>query len=633
VSITENADRADRAEGAENAENASPGGTDFDVVIRGGTVFDGTGAPGVRADVGIRGGVVAAISPAPLPVSPGTRVVDAEGRWVTPGFVDTHTHYDVELLVSPGLGESVRHGVTTVLVGNCSISGVYSGAVDVADLFSRVEALPRDSVLAALEQKKTWSGPADWRRTVENLPLGPNVASFLGHSDVRASVMGLGRATDPKQSPSRDELRTIDRRINAALDEGFLGVSTMTNPWDKMDGDRYRSRTLPSTHASWGEFRGISRLLRRRDRVLQGVPNLNTKVDVAFYAATSTGLFRKPLRVSLLAAADTLAEPWVNRIFRPIAWAANTLGRGKFVWQHLPTTFKVWADGIDLVVFEEFGSGREALHLVDEMARTGLLEQESYRRWFRRDFEKRFSPRVWHRDFDDALIVACPDESLVGQTVGDVARARKLHPADAYLDLVVEYGTDFRWTTTIANAREKVANRLARTPGVTIGFSDAGAHLRNMAFYNFGIRLLERVHQAQLKGTPFLTTEEAVYKLTGELADFYRLDAGRLQVGALADVVVVDPSGLDGESLEYHEEAMDEFGGIRRMVNRNDRAVAATIIGGHVVWSDGQFAEGYGSEFAAGRFLPSGEAVAPRPLAAPRPAGHSVGIPASSQAE
>ena len=596
----------------DTTDHASPGGADFDTVIRGGTVYDGTGAPGVRSDVGIRSGVVAAVSPTPLPISPGTRVIEAGGRWVMPGFVDTHTHYDVELLVSPGLGESVRHGVTTVLVGNCSLSGVYSDTVDVADLFSRVEALPRDAVLEALERTKSWSDPAAWRRAVEALPLGPNVASFLGHSDVRASVMGLGRATDPEHSPGREELREIERRVDEALDQGFLGVSTMTNPWDKMDGDRYRSRTLPSTHASWKEFRRLSRILRRRDRVLQGVPNLNTKVDVAFYVATSTGLFRKPLRVSLLAAADTLAEPWVNRIFRPLAWVANTLGRGRFVWQHLPTTFKVWADGIDLVVFEEFGSGREALHLVDEMARTDLLEQESYRRWFRRDFEKRFSPRVWHRDFDDALIVACPDEALVGQTVGDVARARKLHPADAYLDLVVEHGADLRWTTTIANAREKVANRLARTPGITIGFSDAGAHLRNMAFYNFGVRLLERVHQARLGGTPFLTTEEAVFKLTGELADFYRLDAGRLEVGRRADVVVIDPSGLDGTSLDYHEETMPEFGGIRRMVNRNDAAVAATIIGGRVVWSDGEFAQGYGRDFAAGRFLPAGEAVGPR---------------------
>src|SRR5690606_5644574 len=157
--------------------------------------------------------------------------------------------------------------------------------------------------------------------------------------------------------------------------------------------------------------------------------------------------------------------------------------------------------------------------------------------------------------------------ALVGKTVGDVARDRKLHPADAFLDLVVEHGTEFRWTTTIANAREKVANKLAQTPGVTIGFSDAGAHLRNMAFYNFGVRLMERVFHAQQAGTPFLTTEEAVHKLTGELAEFYRLDAGRLAVGKRADVVVLDPAGFNGDSLEYNEEPMPEFAGIRRMVN------------------------------------------------------------------
>ena len=103
----------------ESTGTGSPAaGAEFDVVIRGGTVFDGTGAAGRRADVGIRDGAIAAISAAPLEVSPETRVIEAEGRWVTPGFIDTHTHYDVEMLVSPGLLESVRHGVTTVLVGN-----------------------------------------------------------------------------------------------------------------------------------------------------------------------------------------------------------------------------------------------------------------------------------------------------------------------------------------------------------------------------------------------------------------------------------------------------------------------------------------------------------------------------------
>lgn len=585
---------------------------EFDVIIRGGTYFDGTGAPGRRADVGLRDGVVMAVSADPLIPGDATRVVDATGRWVMPGFIDAHTHYDAELIVAPRLGESVRHGVTTALIGNCSISAVYSNPVDVADLFSRVEALPRDAVLDALQQRKDWETPQEWADALDRLALGPNIASFLGHSDVRASVMGLGRSTDEAHKPSRAETKQIMERIDAALDAGFLGVSTMTNPWDKLDGDRYRSRTLPSTHASWQEFRRISRLLRRRDRVLQGVPNLNTKVDVAFYVTTSMGWFRKPLRVSLLAAADTRAEPWVNRIFAPLAFVANRLGRGKFVWQHLPTTFQVWADGIDLVVFEEFGSGREALHLKEEMGRRELLEDEAYRRWFRQDFEKRLSPRVWHRDFDDARITVCPDTSLVGQSVGDVARARGLHPADCFLDLVVEHGTDFRWTTVIANDRAKVANRLINTPGVTVGFSDAGAHLRNMAFYNFAVCLLDRVHRAQQEGKPFLSTEAAVHKLTGELADFYRLDAGRIREGDRADIVVIDPAGLDGSVDDYHEATFEELGDIKRMVNRNDRAVAATLIAGRVVWEESEFADGFGTTWGTGSFLKAGQKVAPR---------------------
>jgi N-acyl-D-aspartate/D-glutamate deacylase len=580
---------------------------ELDLVIKGGTYFDGDGSPGVVADVGIRAGRIEVVSPDPLPIGAGTEVVDARGQWVMPGFVDAHTHYDAEVQVAPGLNESVRHGVTTVLVGNCSLSTVYATPLDTADLFSRVEALPRTHVLAALEQNKTWSTPQEWVEAVETLALGPNVASFLGHSDVRASVMGLGRSTDPDETASAAEKREIERRLEEALDAGFLGMSTMTNPWDKLDGDRYRSRQLPSTYASWKEFRGVSRVLRRRGRVLQGVPNLNKKYDIAFYVTTSMGRLRKPLRVSLLAAADTRAEPWVHHIFAPLALLANRIGGGRFVWQHLPTTFRVWADGIDLVVFEEFGAGREALHLREEVERSDLLRDEEYRRRFRHDFDKRFSPRVWHRDFDDAEITECPDASLVGRHIGDVARERGVHPVDCYLDLVVEHGRGLRWKTNIANTRPEVLDSLINRPGVTIGFSDAGAHLRNMSFYNFGIRLLHRAHAATERGRPFISIERAVHKLTGELADFYQVDAGRIAVGDRADLVVVDPAGLDEGVDSYHEAVMPEFGGISRMVNRNDAAVSATVVAGVVVYRAGEFAEGYGRTLGTGRFLRAGE--------------------------
>jgi len=578
----------------------------FDVIVRGGLWFDGTGAPGVVRDLGIRGGVVVTESVEPLPAGPDTEVVDARGRWVMPGFIDAHTHYDAEVLVAPGLSESVRHGVTTVLMGNCSLSTVFVPPVDAADLFSRVEALPRDHVLSALETAKNWTSPKEYIAAIDALPLGPNVAAFIGHSDVRAAVMGLGRSTDSVNKPTREELVAIDTAVGKALDAGFLGVSTMTNPWDKIDGDRYRSRTLPSTHASWSEFRRLHRILRRRGRVLQAVPNLNTKYDVAFFALASTGLGRRPMKASVLAAADTKAERWVHRIFGPIAKAANKFGRGAFRWQHLPTTFEVHSDGIDLVVFEEFGSGRAALHLREEMGRNDLLRDESYRRWFRQDFEKKFSPRVWHRDFDDTDIVACPDESLVGRSIGDVARERKLHPVDVFLDLVVEHGREFRWHTVIANDRPEVLNRLINTPGVTVGFSDAGAHLRNMAFYNYGIRMLRRIHDFADRGKPVMPLEAAVHKLTGELGDFYGIDAGHLRVGDRADLVVVDPAGLDESTERYHEEPMPEFGGLRRMVNRNDAAVTATVVAGRVVFRDGEFVPGYGTTLGTGRFLRAG---------------------------
>ncbi|MET8874155.1 amidohydrolase family protein [Nocardia sp. NPDC004604] len=578
----------------------------YDTIISGGRWFDGAASPSAIRHLGIRDGVIAVVSAEPLDETDCPNVIDAAGKWVIPGMIDIHTHYDVEVLQSPALAESIRHGITTVLLGSCSLSTVHVGASDAGDLFGRVEAIPRKHVVAAMTETKSWTSAREYVAALEALPLGPNLAAFIGHSDIRAAEMGLDRATRKEVRPTEAELAAMAAKLDEALDAGFVGMSSQQLLFDKLDGEVCRSRTLPSTYATTRERRRLNAILRSRGRALQGGPDVARPQSLVAMAASSLGIFRKPLKVSLLSAADIKAIPAVAQMFPLIARVLNRLG-GDFRWQHLPVPFEVYSDGIDLPVFEEFGSGAAALHLSNQLEqRRELLRDEGYRRRFRKDYDKKFGPRVWHRDFFDAEIVACPDQSVLGKTFGQVGLDRGgLHPVDAFLDLVVEYGGKVRWRTTISNHRPQVLDRFAADPGVQLGFSDAGAHLRNMAFYNFGLRFLRRVHDAERAGRPFLSLERAVHRITGELADWYGIDAGHLRPGDRADLVVIDPAHLDETVEAYAEHPVEVFDDLPRMVNRNDATVTAVLVGGEYVFGDGEAAPVLGTE-RTGRFLRAG---------------------------
>ena len=588
----------------------------YDTIIHGGRWFDGTGSASSIRNLGITDGVVVEISSGLLEAGPDTEVVDARGQWVMPGMVDIHTHYDIEVLDGPGLPESVRHGVTTIMIGSCSLSTVHLDAVDAGDIFGRVEAIPRQHVIDAVTEHQTWSSAAQYVDALERLPLGPNLAAFIGHSDMRAATMGLDRATRPDQRPSAAEQSRMESMLTEALDAGFLGMSSQQLLFDKLDGEVCRSRTLPSTYARARELRRLNSILRRRARVLQSGPDITHPQSLVSQALSSLGVGRPQLKTSLLSAADIKAIPAVIHGMGPLARAINKLG-GDFRWQHLPVPFEVYADGIDLVIFEEFGSGAAALHLADAVARDELLRDEDYRRQFRKDYEAKWGPRVWHRDFFDAEIVECPDASIIGKSFGAVGQERGgVHPVDAFLDLVLEHGTAIRWRTTISNHRPELLKKIAVEPGVQLGFSDAGAHLRNMAFYNMGLRFLRHAHDAELAGTAFMTMEHAVHRLTGELADWYGVDAGHLRVGDRADLVILDPAHLDSDLDDYHESPVEQFGGLSRMVNRNDACVSRVMISGRTVVESGEPTALLGAE-RTGSFLRVGQRVAPRP--APRP--------------
>jgi N-acyl-D-aspartate/D-glutamate deacylase len=568
-------------------------------VIRNGQVHDGSGAPPRRADVLVRDGVVVEVRPG-VAAPPGAQVVDARGCWVTPGFVDLHTHYEAELEMAPALTESVRHGVTTVLLGSCGLSFALGEPADLADMFCRVEGVPHSTVLPLLERIKDWETPAEYLDHLARLPLGPNVVAMLGHSALRARVMGLGRSVQKHTRPTPGELDHMARILDEALDAGYLGLSINTLPWDKMDGERYRSRPTPSVFATWAEYRHLARVLRRRDALFQAVPDLSTRLNLLLFHAASAGIGRATLRTMLISLVDPRSAPGLHRLVGGLAAATNRWLRTDVRYQSLPNPFDLWTDGLEVPVLEEIGAGTEALHVQDAAERSSLLQSAEWRRRFRRQWRNRLAGRAYHRDLDEATIVDAPDPALVGRSFAEVARQRGRDPIDTFLDLQAEHGNNLRWYTVVGNHRPQELEWIMAHPAVLVGFSDAGAHLRNMGYYNFPLRMLKRVRDAELARRPFMTVARAVHRLSGEIADHLGVDAGHLRPGARADVVVVDPEGLTDEVEQIHEAPMEGFDGLRRLVRRNDRAVRAVLVNGRLAWADGEPGTGLGSELGFG---------------------------------
>jgi N-acyl-D-aspartate/D-glutamate deacylase len=580
-----------------------------EMLIRNGLVFDGTGRDGRHVDLRVVDGRVAELG-ADLDVPDGATVIDADGCWVTPGFIDLHTHYDAELELDPGLTESLRHGITTVLIGSCGLSFAVGDVEDLADMFCRVEGVPRAEVLPLLARVKDWEDPAGYLDHLGRVPLGPNVCSFLGHSAIRAHVMGLGRSLDASVEPTDDELDRMAAMLDDALDAGYLGLSINTLPWDKMDGDRFRSLPTPSVFSTWREYRFLAEVLRRRDAILEGVPDISARWNLALFVAIASGVRRKPLRTTIISMMDVKAAPGAYRVLGSAAAAARRLFNADVRLQSLPQPFRLWTDGLENPILEEIGAGTEALHLAGK-ARTELLADPTYRARFAKQWSNRLRGRAYHRDLAEATIIGCPDLSLVGRTFADVADARGADRIETFLDLQAEHGNDLRWTTTVGNSHADAVAWIVAHPQAQIGFSDAGAHLRNMAFYNFPLHLLRAVRERSQHGEPVMSLGRAVHRVTGELADYLGIDAGHLRVGARADVVVIDPAALDERLDDVTEAPMPGMAELQRLVNRGDGVVRTVLVNGAVAWDADGRADDLGRTTGFGRVL-RGTRVGPR---------------------
>lgn len=573
----------------------------YDILIKNGTYFDGSKNDGFVSDVAVKDGKVVKV--AEEITGDAKHLIDAAGKWIMPGFLEIHSHYDAEIIAAPALKESVRHGVTTVAIGSCSISMVNAEPEDCSDLFTRVEAVPRESVLPILFEKKKWKDAKGYREFYDNHPLGPNACSFIGHSDIRVAAMGIDRATSDVK-PTEEEMQTMERMLEEALDHGCLGLSMMTTKLDKLDGDRAWSKPLPSTYSTWWEFKRLFKILRRRNGILQGAPDAVKKVNVFGFLWQAHGLFRRPMKVTMLTALDLKSNPLLPYITRISGFIANKLLRGNFKWQTLSAPFTIHLEGLEVNAFEEFETGAELRDMMkDEDALYERINDPEFRAAFKKHVSEIFTVGLWHRDFSDGWITDCPDKSLIGKNFEQVGESYNADPVDAFFDLATKYRSELKWKTNYGNHRPHIMHKLLASPYTHVGFGDSGAHIRSLAMYNFPLRLLKYVRDAQLDGKPFMSTAEGVNKVTADLADWFGVNAGHIREGDRADIAIINPEGLNDDVDAIAEAPMEGFG-IDRLVKRNDDAVEATIINGKIAYSKAEgYADDLGKQQDFGRFL------------------------------
>lgn len=553
---------------------------DVDLIIRQGRVFDGTPGPSREADVLIEGGRVLKIE-ANSPAR-GRQEIAASGHWVMPGAIDIHTHYDAEVEVAPGLLESLQHGVTSLIFGNCSLSLALGNAEDMIDLFARVENLPRATLAKWLDGKVDWHTPGQYYEHLERLALGPNIATLMGHSNLRLAVLGKTRSLKPTRLDwgEKNALRSL---AHEAMEAGYLGLSIDMLQWHRWKGFKYNGASAPSHYARMSEFRLLADVLRQHDRVLQATPDAGRRYLVPLLALLSHGLGRKPLRMSMLTSLDFTNNRRLGPMTRRLASVINDGLRGNLRFQSLSVPFELWSDGCNTPVFEEMQASA-CLMNADSPAQRQLLYRDSdWRRQLRREWLSRFGAS-FHKDLARMQIVGCPDAALVGQSFADVALRRGQAAVDTFIDLISEYDEHIRWHSVIANDRPAEMRRYLQHPYIQLGFSDAGAHNRNLAFQNSHLWFLRDC----LLHSDALPIEKAVWRITGELADWFGLDAGYLQEGRVADVLVLDPHALNTDLSGPQETTDPRFDGAMRMVTRSGRAVQQVIVGGQRVLDQGR---------------------------------------------
>ena len=555
--------------------------SDFDVVIRNGSLVDGTGSEPVTGDIAILDGKIAQVG---IVAGIGREEIDASNLAVAPGFIDIHTHFDPQLCWDSHATPSIEHGITTVVTGNCSLSLApirdRAAADKIVSMFGVIEDIKQRTFDEAV--------PFTWNSFPEYLDhirpkLGINVGALIGHSAIRLFVMG---AASQERAAEPEEIEAMCELVEESMAAGALGISSSYVDMDE------NGNPVPSQYADIHEKIALAKAMAKSGRgiwqIVPFFPDLNRELDN----------IRELGDISLAAGIPCSLQPVLSSPTSPhaeeiIAALEEQRDRGARVYgQVMPRCFDLnmrlsetsmllfalpqWKSIMDLPASErlaKFSDPAARDLLVSEMKNAAGMSGAL--------------PFLTVGDVHSRA-----NEVYKGKYLAEIAESEGKEIGDVILDIAIadKLETEFQLKNVI-NADKAAVAELINHPLCHFGASDAGAHITQFCGTGDTTHLLEHY----VRETGHMTLERAVHRMTGEVAaDWGFSDRGTLAVGMAADIVVFDPDAV----TVGLEQFVDDFPGeARRYVRRSS--------GYHSVFVNGELAydtDGY-TDNLAGRIV------------------------------
>jgi N-acyl-D-aspartate/D-glutamate deacylase len=537
---------------------------DYDLVVRGGSLVDGTGAPARSGDIGVRGGRIHTLGEVQ---GRARRTIDATGCVVAPGFIDIHTHYDAQLFWDRMLTISPWHGVTSVVIGNCGF-GIAPTRPEHRDLILRtlenVEGMSLEAMHAGIGRDWPFETFPEYLDAIERRGIAINLGALVGHTPVRSYVMGE-EATEREATPA--EIDQMGRIVEEALRAGALGFATSKAPTHV----GYAGRPVPSRAASVAE---IGELADAMARVGRGV--LQATIGRGFFIAELAAIQQRTGRtVSWTALLTGMLGPDGHR--RVLQEHEKLQAQGIRVVPQVacrPLYFEYqWKAPFPFESLALF----KPVSAADFEGKKRIYADPAFRAAFRDEGGHRPIAGKW----EDTVITVCPTEpALEERSVAEVARERGVHPVDLVLDLGLASNLEARFRVAALNTDEDAVAEMLQHPGVVLGLSDAGAHASQLCDACFSTHLLSRF----VRERKTLSLEEAVRLLTSRPAEVFGiLDRGILAPGLAADLVVFDPDSVGCSPLRR---VRDLPAGADRLVSEA-HGIRAVIVNGTPIRLDG----------------------------------------------